>query len=189
MPLHPHHWPECPDHFNEDGLALVLMTLPPGTPRTEAGLLARSALPTLTAQLTGLPAEQINLSESAQGPSLTGRAADIRISLSYAGDKALIGLSRGRAIGVDIVSIEPIPELESLAQLYLPAASRLTVLQTSPGLRNARFALAWAEMEACCKALKLPLTEIDDAREDALSRCARSECTAIDDYRIAVALA
>lgn len=188
MPLHLHHWPECPDHFNEDELALVLMTLPPGTPRAEAGRLARSALPTLTAQLTGLPAEQIQLSESAHGPLLTG-AANIRISLSYAGDKALIGLSRGRVIGVDMVSIEPITELESLAQLYLPTASRLTVLQSPPVLRDARFALAWAEMEACCKALKLPLTEIDDAREDALSRCAQRECAAIDGYQIAIALA
>jgi hypothetical protein len=43
-------------------------------------------------------------------------------------------------------------------------------------------------MEACCKALGLPLAEIDEQRECAYVRCELPECAESADYRIAVAL-
>ncbi len=164
-------WPECPAEFDHHGLALILLTLPAGTKRADARQMARTTLRECIASL--LHAVHIELAEGVHGPLITG--SDLRISLSYAGDKALIGIARRRALGVDIVKIESMDDVETLAKLYLPVAP------------NADFALAWAQMEACCKALKLPLSEINDARKLAYASCELVDCEQIDGYRIALA--
>ncbi len=91
----------------------------------------------------------------------------------------MIGLSQKMALGVDIVQIQDIAEIKSLSALYLPA--RLNIIDTTV------FASEWAKMEACCKALKLPLAEIDREREKRYASCQLIECEQIEGYRIAVA--
>jgi phosphopantetheinyl transferase len=172
--LKPLIWPEYPTCLDHDGLALILLNLPPGTHRAQAGQLARSVLREYLTAL--LPVVQIEIVESPSGPLITG--SDLRISLSYAGDKALIGIARGRQLGVDIVKIERMDEIATLAKCYLPVAP----------LNDADFALAWAQMEACCKALKLPLSEVNDARKLAYAGCELIDCEQMDGYRIAVAV-
>jgi hypothetical protein len=214
FPLKPVIWPERPAGFDDNGLALILLTLPAGTQRADAKQLARAVLrecldylltaahiePTHTAQMSpfkpAMPAaspqpspalragEQTNrcasftLIESPCGPLIAGISADIKVSLSYAGEKVLIGISCGHALGVDIVLIDRFPEIEALSRLYLP---------TTP-LDDAGFSLAWAQMEACCKCLGLPLAEIDEGRERAYSACDLPDCHQVDGYRMAVAV-
>ena len=165
-------WPERPSRFDHHGLALILLTLPAGTKRADARQMARTTLRECIASL--LHAVHFELVEGVHGPLITG--SDIRISLSYAGDKALIGLSCGQALGVDIVKIERLDDVETLAKLYLPTNN------------GTDFALAWAQMEACCKALNLPLSEIDEARKLAYAGCELVDCEQMDGYRIAVAI-
>lgn len=186
MPLKPLLWPECAAGFDPNGLALVVLTLPAGTQRTDARRLAREVLRELTGRL--LPGAPIELEDSPHGPRLTGAACDIRISLSYAGDKVLIGLSCGRAIGVDIVQIDRIAEIKTLSRLYLPQSACATVLEAAPDLTDQRFAESWAEMEACCKALSLPLAEVDEKRERAYANCELIDCEQIIGYSMAVAI-
>lgn len=186
LPLKLSIWPERPAGFDSNGLALVLLTLPAGTPRTDGQRLARDVLRNLYSQLTGLNTGQFILIETPHGPTLTGLTDDIRVSLSYAGDKVLIGVCRGRALGVDIVQIEHIAEIEALSRLYLPKAAR--VLETPLELRDCTFAQAWAQMEACCKVLNLPLTEIDEEREHAYANCEIVDCEQINGYRIALSV-
>lgn len=186
MRLHITIWPECPAEYDHNGLALVLLDLPPGTRRNDARALTRSTLQTMAGRLSGVSAARLQLSDIGHKPSLTEIADDIDISLSYAADKALIGLCRGRAIGVDIVAIENIPEIEILSNTYLPKTARLTVLKAT--CRDTSFALAWAQMEACCKAANLPLAEISEARESVYADCELLECEKIRGYRMAVAL-
>ena len=181
-PLKPVIWPECPAGFDPDGLALVLFTLPAGTRRPDARLLARSVLRELTGRL--LPGAPVELVEGPHGPQLSG--TDIRISLSYAADKVLIGMSRGRALGVDIVSVDNFPEAGVLSGLYLPKAASHSILEAE--LRDENFALRWAQMEACCKALGLPLAEITREREQAYAGCGLLNCQQINGYRMAVAI-
>lgn len=183
-PLQPLIWPDYPAAFDPDGLALILFTLPAGTHRPDARLLARAVLRELTAHLLDLPLTKILLIEGPHGPQLSG--SDLRISLSYAADKVLIGLSRERAIGVDIVAVDNFPESEALSRLYLPEEACLTVLEAE--LRDEKFALRWAQMEACCKALGLPLAEITREREQAYAGCDLLNCQQIDGYRMSVAI-
>ncbi|MFA6972626.1 MAG: hypothetical protein WC208_14680 [Gallionella sp.] len=187
-PLKPAIWPERPARLNPGEIALVILTLPEDTRRADARLLARSALQELTAHLLDLPLAKIAVIEGSHGPLLTGVASDIRISLSYAGDKVLIGLSCGRALGVDIVQVDRIAETEALSRLYLPKAACLAALEAPPGLRESNFAEAWARMEACCKVLRLPLAEIDSIRELAYANCELVDCEQLDFYRMAVAI-
>lgn len=174
--------------MRDKGLALCLLARPVATTRAHAGLLARQALREVIGGLLALPAGQVTLSEGPRGPVLEGAACDVRISLSYAGDKVLIGLAAGRALGVDIVRIDRLPEIDSLARDYLPAASRRALSAAPPEERDACFAQAWAEMEACSKCLGLPLQEISEEREQALKACALLPCEQVDGYRIAVAV-
>lgn len=186
LPLKALIWPECAAGFDLNGLALVILTLPAGTQRTDARRLAREVLRELTGSL--LPGAPVELVESPHGPTLTGAACLIRISLSYAGNKVLIGLSCGRAIGVDIVQIDRIAETQALSRLYLPGINCAAILEAAPDVRDENFALRWAEVEACCKALSLPLSEIDEEREKAYAACELIECEQINGYRMAVAI-
>ncbi len=185
-PLKPLIWPEHPAGFDQHGLILVILTLPANTQRTDARRLARGVLHELTGRL--LPGSPVELVESPHGPRLTGAACHIRISLSYAGDKVLIGLSCTHDIGVDIVQIDHIAETRALSRLYLPQNACRAVLEAEPILTDQRFASAWAQMEACCKALNLPLTEIDDEREKAYANCKFVDCEQIIGYQMAVAI-
>ena len=164
-------WPDCPSRFDGNGIALTLLDLPQSTPRAEAGMLAREVVKIIAARLL----QTTELVETLQGPKLAQSSA--HVSLSYAADKVLIGFSCERPLGVDIARIEPLPEIDALARLYLPAYTE-----------TAGFAQAWAEMEACCKALGLPLAEIDERRKKAYAECDLLECAQIGGYRMAVAL-
>lgn len=135
-----------------------------------------------------LPPAKIKLIEASNGPLLTGADREIRISLSYAGDKVLIGLSCDRALGVDIVQIDRIAETLALSRLYLPEIACATVHEAIPHVRDESFALSWAQMEACCKVLNLPLAEIDEKRQLAYASCEIVNCEQIDFYSIAVAI-
>lgn len=185
--LTPIGWPAAVQ-LDGDGLALVLLALPPGTARPAARQFARQVLRQILGSLLARPADEIVLRESAQGPVLAKAARDIRISLSYAADRCLIGLAEGQALGVDIVRIENLPETEALCRLYLPAADCRHVLAAPPVERDARFALAWAQMEARSKCLGLPLAEIAPQREAALQACALTDCVQTDGYCAAFAV-
>ncbi len=181
-------WPDLPVKLDGNGLALRRLALPAGTPRARARHLARRGLREMLASLLALPAEEVTLVEGLRGPVLEGAAREIGVSLSYAGDWALIGLAEGRALGVDVVRIESLPEAEMLARLYLPATACHAVREAPPERRDARFAHVWAEMEACSKCLGLPLAEISAARELALKDCQLVDCEQQDGYRMAVAV-
>ena len=186
MPLKPMLWPECAAGFDLNGLALVVFTLPMGTTRLTARTLAREVLRELSGRLLELPSAQIVLIEGIHGPMLAN--TDIRVSLSYAGDKVLIGLCCGTALGVDIVQIDHMAEIDSLSRLYLPKIACLAVREAAPDVRDEAFTLGWAKMEACCKVFSLPLAEIDEKRELAYAGCEFIECEKINGYSMAVAL-
>ncbi len=186
--LRPLIWPDKPAEFDHHGLALVLLALPGNTIRADARRFARQVLREAIGGLLELPTEAVPLAEGPHGPVLEGAARDIHISLSYAGNWALIGLAKGRALGVDMVRIESLPEIEALARLYLPAASCHAVLVAPAGMRDERFAQAWAEMEAGSKCLGLPLTEIGSERERILEGCELVACGQVEGYRVAVAV-
>lgn len=162
--------PQCPENF--DRQTLLLLTLP-GADRAEARARVRAVLAKIAARLSH------RIIETPCGPEFADSGH--HISISYASGNALIGISKQRRIGVDIVKIEPISESSALARLYLPDGASCI------GSDEA-FAARWASLEACCKALKLPLAEIDPARATAYAQCEMVQCEQIPGYRIALAV-
>ena len=167
-------WPLCPEHFDCQGIALILLDLPKAASRADARMHARAVARKAACRLL----QNSELIETPKGPKLA--QSHVHLSLSYAKGKALVGFSCGRPLGVDIVRIEHMPEVDALTSLYLPVAEDFD---------DAGFALAWARLEACCKALDLPLAEIDEHRKKAYASCELPECLPIDGYRMAAALA
>lgn len=178
LPLKLFTWPARPAALDCNGLALIFCNLPDATHRSDARLFARRVLRELCAQLLNTT----YLFETPRGPAcLTGK-----ISLSYADNKVLIGLSCHDALGVDIVAINHTPEIEMLSRLYLPASARVS---GTPGEdQDSQFAQAWAEMEACCKARGMPLEEMNQARQQAFAACKFIDCEQSAGYKIAVAI-
>jgi phosphopantetheinyl transferase len=170
--------------LDPDGINLVIITLPEGINRIDARMLARAAVLQIAHALS--TDTTLQLIESPTGPRLSDTR--LQFSLSYAGNRLLIGLGPHQNLGVDLVKIDALPDIDALARLYLPAASRLALARTRENLRDGEFASFWAQMEACCKASGLPLAEISAARELVYGRCKLFACQPIDGYRIAVAV-
>lgn len=72
-------------------------------------------------------------------------------NLSYAGDEAVIGISRNHAIGIDIEPNRPIADAGALAQLHFDADERIALRQLAPSARNSAFLQGWTRKEACLK--------------------------------------
>ena len=83
------------------------------------------------------------------------------LSLSYEEGEAWVALSRGGPIGVDVMSLEAVPEAEAMAQTHFGPADRSALRQSTDPVRD--FALAWTQLEARCKCLKQGLTEWSEA--------------------------
>ena len=169
FPLKLFNWPYRPAAFDASGLALVLCELPENLNRADARLFARKVLRELCAQLL----DTTELTETPRGPVCKAGY----ISLSYAGNKLLIGLSRHVKLGVDITASQTPLEVDALTRLYLPESDR-----------NIPFSLAWAQMEACSKLLDLPLTEISEQRSREFTRCKFINCQQPEHFCIAVAI-
>ena len=127
---------------DEDGLAFV-----------SRRLFLRETL----GRYVGRPPGALEFVEGAHGkPALRG-AEGIEFSLSRSGAWALLGVARGRAVGVDVERLEP--RLEDQEELSLLSRRVLTVterfeLEALPGRQRAcAFLQLWARKEALLKAL------------------------------------
>jgi 4'-phosphopantetheinyl transferase len=128
--------------------------------------MARTALRHLLAAATGLSASDIGFEAGhrgkpylAGGSHLEGGGRRLDFNVSHSGDFALIGIARGRAIGVDIEVVrESIDELQ-LARTFFCEAEfrRLDALQGAAQLRL--FYQIWTCKEAVLKAFGAGIAE------------------------------
>jgi len=88
-------------------------------------------------------------------PAIAGEGGPTRVefNLSHSGEWALLGVTRGRAIGVDIEAVRRIPELEDLANRNFAPAELNHVLRLPPGRRTEGFYTCWTRKEAFVKAM------------------------------------
>ena len=84
-------------------------------------------------------------------PYLAGRAGDVsdlRFSVSRAGDRALLAVMRGVEVGVDIATLEDVPEAATIVERYAPSGRLPGGDTVSPGT----FLAWWVATEAVAKA-------------------------------------
>ena len=76
----------------------------------------------------------------------------ITFNLSHAHGRALIAISKGLEIGVDLERIRSEVEVEKLSQRYFAAAEHATIMQLTQEQRAAKFFRLWVAKEAVLKA-------------------------------------
>jgi 4'-phosphopantetheinyl transferase len=144
--------------------------------REAARLRLRAVLTTALATHFGIDAGRIAL-HSPQGiapwavVALDAGDQRIALSISHDGDISVAAYSFSGAVGIDVMSIVPVPDWESVARDYLGPEAVRKLAARPEGERDAAFAHAWSEYEARLKCRGLQLSEWCDERAVALQAC------------------
>lgn len=132
---------------------------------------SRHALRCMLAGVTGLRVEDIAFGRGPHGkPFMVGHAG-WRFSLSRRIDVALVGISAGREIGVDVEPVGNLQGLEATAELVCSANERGQWARCPAPDRAAAFATCWTRKEASLKAAGIGLS-VDPATIDVGLGCA-----------------
>ncbi len=98
-------------------------------------------------------------------PPSEGHGAAIEFNMSHAGDQMLVGVVRGRAIGVDIEQIRPDFATTDIAMHYFSAVEQAAFRAVPDEQKPQAFFNAWTRKEAFIKAvgegLSFPLADFD----------------------------
>jgi len=81
-----------------------------------------------------------------------GAHADVSFSLSHTSEMMLIGVTKKRRIGVDIVKMDPSYKFHDSAEYLLTPAEKVFLKSIEPALRYQVFFRIWAAKEAVIKA-------------------------------------
>lgn len=130
-------------------------------------ILAHGALRTVLSRYLEIGPDMVSLYRSEAGkPSLTGESRGqpaITFNMSHAHGRALIVVSKGQEVGVDLERIRSDIEIAKLSERYFAPSEHATIMQSTHEERAARFFRYWVSKEAVLKAQGLGL--------QALSQC------------------
>jgi len=77
---------------------------------------------------------------------------DLRFSVSHSGELALIALTVGREVGIDLEYVDREIHFEGIARRFFTAAEITALLHLPPEMRRSGFFLCWTRKEAVLKA-------------------------------------
>jgi len=172
---------------------LALLGVRGQSDREAARLRIRAVLTTALAAHVGIDAGRIAL-HSPQGVApwaivaLDAGDQRVALSISHDGDISVAAYSFNGAVGIDVMSISPVPDWLTVARDYLGPEAARKLASRSDGERDAAFAHAWSEHEARLKCLGLQLVEWCDERAVALQACRCFPLALLDGYVGYVAL-
>lgn len=113
--------------------------------------ITRAALRTLLGRYGNLPAKDIELSYSSHGKPRCQKLLPVDFNVAHSGSLALIAISRGQAIGVDVERIRTGIEFQAIGkQVFTPSELRELAQRAPDQQMNAFFDL-WARKEAFLK--------------------------------------
>lgn len=122
-------------------------------------LAAHCGLRQIIEDFAGIAARRVRFSVGALGkPSLCGTSG-IYFSISYADDRALVGMSSSADIGVDLEVLRTIEDAGDLADEYFTESERIAYSAAKAvALDDRCFLQGWTRKEACIKAVGLGLS-------------------------------
>jgi 4'-phosphopantetheinyl transferase len=130
-------------------------------------VLAHGGLRAVLSRYLGTGPDVLELYRREAGkPSLTrelGGQPAITFSMSHAHGRALIAVSRGQEVGVDLERIRSDVEVAKLSERYFAPSEQASIMQMAQEQRPARFFRHWVAKEAVLKAQGIGLL--------ALSQC------------------
>jgi 4'-phosphopantetheinyl transferase len=118
-------------------------------------IITRSALRVLLGHYLAEPPKDIRFTFEGMGkPRLPAKyaAADLRFNVSHSGDLALIALTRGCDVGIDVEQLRSVAHLEQIARRFFHPAEVDAVLAAAPDVRSRAFLRCWTAKEAVLKA-------------------------------------
>src|SRR5262245_22806436 len=115
---------------------------------------AHGAARLIIGRYLGRPPERLRWRRGRNGkPELAGAWTGLHVNLSHSGTLAMLALSHGRRIGVDVQAMLPRLDVTGLsARYYPPGEARFVASAGDPARQLARFVRLWARKEACVKA-------------------------------------
>ena len=122
---------------------------------------ARGILRTILSRYAGAAPAEIRFSYGPHGkPFLSPEAGrgEIHFNVSHAADRALIAVTKGREIGVDIESIGERPFDMGIVRRFFSPREGAVLLSAPEAARASLFAAIWTRKEACIKASGLGLS-------------------------------
>ena len=130
-------------------------------------VLAHGGLRAVLSRYLQIGPYDIELSRSEAGkPFVTGKLGGqsaITFNMSHAHGRALIAVSKGQKVGVDLERIRSEVEVEKLSERFFAPSEHATIMRLSQNERGARFFRYWVAKEALLKAQGIGLR--------ALSQC------------------
>jgi len=116
---------------------------------------AHSALRLLGERYLGFPASSPYFEANELGKPRLWRASGTHCSISYSGPHALVALSAGDEIGLDVETIRPINDAHSLMEMHYTPLEQQALRRFPPASRSfdEAFLMVWVRKEACVKAL------------------------------------
>jgi 4'-phosphopantetheinyl transferase len=124
--------------------------------------LARTALRRVLATYAACPPAALTFGYTRHDrPFLRGAGADLSFNLSHSHELALLAVTRGRDVGVDLEHHRPEVEVERVARTTFSPAEQRALLALPPEQRVAAFFRGWTRKESYIKArgegLSMPL--------------------------------
>ncbi|SEE52411.1 4'-phosphopantetheinyl transferase [Bradyrhizobium erythrophlei] len=116
----------------------------------------RGQLRQILASRLGISPSDVELEYGQLGkPQLSHRmpSRNLRFSVSRSGDVAVIALSTGQEVGVDIEAVLPVPEADEIAALCFSASDYESYAALGPDDRLEGFFRRWTRLEAISKGL------------------------------------
>lgn len=114
---------------------------------------AHAALRSTLAQQTGIPGALLDFTLGAFGKPLLIEPVGLHFNLSHSQSVALIAISNGAEIGVDVELLRPMPDAAALAADYFTAAEQRALASLPSEQRDRAFLVGWTRKEACLKAV------------------------------------
>jgi 4'-phosphopantetheinyl transferase len=142
-------------------------------------VLCRGALRTILGWYTGVPPDQIVLQQEHAGKPVMravpgGHDAGPEFNLSHSGQLALVALTLGNPVGVDVERAREVADADRLAERFFAAREYERYRMLPPHERSVGFLTCWTRKEAFIKAigegLSRPLASFEvtvDPREPA----------------------
>jgi 4'-phosphopantetheinyl transferase len=92
-------------------------------------------------------------------PFLPNPSCDIRFNISHSGDLALIAITLGREIGIDVEFMSEMPEMTEIASRFFSDQAKTEFLTAATGERVEVFYKCWTEKESISKCTGEGITE------------------------------
>jgi 4'-phosphopantetheinyl transferase len=131
---------------------------------------AHSAMRVTLAHYLGNAPEDVTFATAVRGkPHLKDPARDIRFNLTHSGERALLAVTLGREVGIDIEQTRTVSDMVSVAERVFSPAERERLGQTPPDRQHEVFFRLWTRKESFIKALGegmyFPLAKFDVSTE------------------------